>query len=136
MSPSTTPLSPVDRREASQEPAPYLEPEKDKQNIEFNEQSTRTSSTVDAETEVKKLRAEDVGTTTDEEAVVAASVPQNSGNYPSGVKLAFIVVALVLSVFLFSLDQVGLPVEYLPIDTTARLTLDSDHRCNRHSQDY
>ncbi|KEZ41294.1 Uncharacterized protein SAPIO_CDS7389 [Scedosporium apiospermum] len=76
-----------------------LKSKKDKLDVEFNEQSTATSSTVEVETEKKR----DTGT--DEEVAVAESVPQDSGDYPSGLKLTFIVVALVLSVFLFSLDQ-------------------------------
>ncbi|KAJ5089393.1 hypothetical protein N7532_008077 [Penicillium argentinense] len=44
-------------------------------------------------------------TATDEEAADEASEPQDTTEYPYGVMLAFIVVALVLSVFLFSLNQ-------------------------------
>ncbi len=122
MSPSTTPLPEADKPEASREATPHLEPEKDKQNVEFNDQPTRTSLTVKAETEKKEVLAEDGGTPTDEEAAVAASAPQDSADYPSGVKLAFIVVALVLSVFLFSLDQVSLPLEVLARSCPAKHT--------------
>lgn len=89
------------------------------QKVEFSGQFTRTFLTVDAESEMKELHVEDGGPATDEEAAVAASTSQDPGDYPSGVKLAFIVAALVLSVFLFSLDQVSLPFEVLPIDNAA-----------------
>lgn len=113
MSPSTTPLPEGDRTEPSRGATHYFEPEKGKQNVEFKEHSTRTSSTVEVDIEKKEVPAEDRGIATDEEAAIAASAPKDSGDYPSGVKLAFIVVALVLSVFLFSLDQVGFQLEAL-----------------------
>jgi len=113
-------------------PSHDLKSKKDKLDAEFNEQSTATSSTVEVETEKKR----DTGT--DEEVAVAESVPQDSGDYPSGLKLTFIVVALVLSVFLFSLDQVSLIITGLQFSRghVLMLTLNPDHRCNRHSKDY
>ncbi|KAJ6094932.1 hypothetical protein N7467_002445 [Penicillium canescens] len=104
MSPST-PLPEADKQEASRETTPSLETGKYKRNFAVNEQSTRTSLTDGTETEKKELSTENGGITTDEEAANAASASQDTGDYPSGVKLAFVVVALVLSVFLFSLDQ-------------------------------
>lgn len=47
------------------------------------------------------------GTTVKEEKVAADG--EASEDYPTGIRLAFIVVALVLSVFLMSLDMVRLP---------------------------
>ncbi|KAF2122755.1 major facilitator superfamily transporter [Lophiotrema nucula] len=105
MAPSTNYLPEADKPNASQEATPYLETEKEKQNVEYSDQSTRSPSTAEAETDKKGVPAKDGSTPTDEEAAVAASEPQGSGDYPSGFKLFFIVVALVLSVFLFSLDQ-------------------------------
>lgn len=98
MSPST-PWPEADKQEANRETTPSLETEKDKQNFAVNEQSTRTSSTVGTETEKKELSTENGGIATDEEAVNAASASQDTGDYPSGVKLAFIVLALVLKCF-------------------------------------
>ncbi|KAK2832058.1 hypothetical protein FQN49_006899, partial [Arthroderma sp. PD_2] len=88
---ATTSLE-VDKREADRKATPYLEPEKGKQNDEFNEQSTRTSSTVEAEIEKEKLDADNGGIATGEEAVAEIAL-QDSEDYPSGVKLGFIVVA-------------------------------------------
>lgn len=99
MSQSTNPLSEAARLEATREATSYLEPEKDNQNVEPNDKSLETSSTVEIETEKKGATAE--------EAVAASSTPQASGDYPTGIKLVCILLALVLSVFLFSLDQVS-----------------------------
>jgi hypothetical protein len=132
MSPST-PLPEADKQETSRETTPSLETEKYQLNFAANEQSTRTSSTVGTETEKKEFSTENGEITADEEAANAASASQDTGDYPSGVKLAFIVVALVLSVFLFSLDQVNLPLRVFNGDI---LILGSDHHCNRHSKDH
>jgi hypothetical protein len=106
MSPSTTSLPEAGEIHATREAIYYLEPEEDKQIVEFNDQTTGPSSTIDGETE-KQLLPEDSGPTTKEEAVVVASAPQDSEDHATGVKLLFIVIALVLSIFLFSLDQVS-----------------------------
>ncbi|KAI9759116.1 MAG: hypothetical protein M4579_002563 [Chaenotheca gracillima] len=104
MSPATTPLPDADQHKAGREATPYLETEKDNQDLEVNGRSTGTSSTDHTETEKKEAGTED-GTPTDEEAAVPAPASPDAGAYPSGLKLAFIMLALVLSVFLFSLDQ-------------------------------
>lgn len=57
--------------------------------------------------EEKKKTADD--TNTDEEPPAALSnTAQDAAEYPQGVKLAIIVVALVLSIFLMSLDMVSI----------------------------
>ncbi|KAL9121673.1 MAG: hypothetical protein Q9187_001772, partial [Circinaria calcarea] len=85
MSPSTTPLPEADKPYASREVTPYLEPEKGKQNVEFNNQSTGAPSTVEAETEKKGILAEDGGTATDEEAatIVATAIPKITDKFHS-----------------------------------------------------
>jgi thiol:disulfide interchange protein len=105
--PPTTPLPEADKPKATREATRYLEPEKQKQNVAFNDQSTGAPSTVEVETEKKDVIVEDSGTATDEEAAVAPSALQDSGDHTTGVKLVFILIALVLSIFLFSLDQVS-----------------------------
>ncbi|OKL62584.1 hypothetical protein UA08_02968 [Talaromyces atroroseus] len=91
-----------DKPEVGGEAIPNLEPEKDRQSVKLRHESSRTSSTLVTDTEKQKKEGagEDGGQPIDEEVVV-----QDVGTYPSGIKLAFIMVALVLSVFLFSLDQ-------------------------------
>jgi hypothetical protein len=103
MSPSTTPaLSETGKPQETREPTThYLESEKDKH--------TSASSTVYGETEKQALpEGSGTATATQEVAVVAESAPQDSGDHATGVKLLFIVIALILSIFLFSLDQVSL----------------------------
>ena len=113
MSQSTAPLPEANKLEAGRQAMPYLDSEKEKQNAEFDDQSTRAPSTFEAETDKKDVLAEDSGTSTDEKAAAGASAAQDTGDYPSGLKLASIVAALVLSVFLFSLDQVSGPFQVL-----------------------
>jgi hypothetical protein len=90
----------ADKLDSSPEASSNLDLEKEKQTVESKDPSTGTPSTTDTETEKKDIIAADSGAVTSDEAAVAAS-------FPSGIKLAFIVTALVLSVFLFSLDQVS-----------------------------
>jgi hypothetical protein len=78
--------------------------EAEKQNIQSHEQSMRAPLTVEGETEKKDGIVKGSDTSTDEKV---ASAPQDPGDRPTGLKLAFILTALILSVFLFSLDQVG-----------------------------
>jgi hypothetical protein len=51
MCPSTTSLSEVGKTHVIREATQYLEPEKEKQIVEFNDQTTGASSTIDGETE-------------------------------------------------------------------------------------
>jgi hypothetical protein len=70
--------------------------------VESNEQSTKASSTING---VEKSEfPEDDGTVTEEKAV---DEPQGSDDHPGGLELLAVMVALVLSIFLFSLDQVS-----------------------------
>jgi len=80
---------------------PFPDGDKDKQTVESNDQFTSSSPSIDLE----KPQLSKEG-----DAVVedGAAAPQDVGEYATGMKLFIIVVALVLSVFLFSLDQVGL----------------------------
>jgi hypothetical protein len=77
--------------------------DKDKQTVETNDQSTGSSPSIDPESEKPQLSKESAAVVED-----GAAAPQDVGEYATGMKLFIIVVALVLSVFLFSLDQVGL----------------------------
>jgi hypothetical protein len=78
--------------------------EVDRQHVQINEQFTRTDSTFDGETEKKEELSKGSDTSTNEKAELA---PQDPGDRPTGLKLVFILIALILSVFLFSLDQVS-----------------------------
>ena len=98
-----------------------VEPEKEKQTVESNEPSTVASSTVNG---VEKPEfPEDDGPATEEQAVDELQEPVE---YPNGVEVLFIMLALVLSITLISLDQVSsttpsfsqsrlLPTHYTPV---------------------
>jgi hypothetical protein len=108
MNSTTSTLADVDRSNA---PTPFLEPEKDRAAAGFSDSSTRAPST-DLE-----LEKNTVGGETDTDTVDAGAQPQSEELYPTGVRLGMIVVALVLSIFLVSLDMVSSPV-CINIDTT------------------
>lgn len=87
----------------------FLDPKSE--HSDFEQASTRAPSTVpDIDYDEKK---EGTGKTTDEETGEARPVgleptQTNPGEYPTGARLLFIVIALVLSIFLVSLDMVCL----------------------------
>lgn len=89
----------------------FLDPKSE--HSDFEQASTRAPSTApDVDYEEKK---QGTGNVTDEEtgeARPAGLVPTEAspGDYPTGARLLFIVVALVLSIFLVSLDMVRLAV--------------------------
>jgi MFS transporter, DHA2 family, glioxin efflux transporter len=88
--------------EAIGEKTHQVEPEMEKQTAESNEPSTVASSTING---VEKPRSpEGDGPATEENAV---EEPKTSVEYPSGVEVLFIMLALVLSITLISLDQVS-----------------------------
>lgn len=74
-----------------------------KKNVNVNEKPADASPPTTAENESKELQTA--------EGEVAADAPEEE--YPSSLKLAFVVVALVLSIFFFSLDQVRLHADAL-----------------------
>lgn len=102
MSPSTLPpLLPEDGNgngnlEAIGDKTHQVEPEKEKQTVESNKPSTIVSSSVNGV---------DDGPTTEEKSV--NEPPKPVIEYPKGIEALFIMVALVLSITLCSLDQVG-----------------------------
>ncbi|KAK3207478.1 hypothetical protein GRF29_103g1161474 [Pseudopithomyces chartarum] len=78
----------------------FSEGEWEKQFRESNDQITGTTPSFDSGSDKPQLQKENDGV--DEEGI---TTPQDAGEYVTGVKLFIIVVALILSVFLFSLDQ-------------------------------
>jgi len=115
------PLPEDGKLEAIGETMHRVEPEKEKQTVESNEPSTVASSTVNG---VEKSEfPEDDGPATEEQAVDELQEPVE---YPNGVEVLFIMLALVLSITLISLDQVSsttpsfsqsrlLPTHYTPV---------------------
>ncbi|KAK3942577.1 putative HC-toxin efflux carrier TOXA [Diplogelasinospora grovesii] len=85
-------------------PTEYLTPEKQggNSNAYLSGGSTRAPSTI--EDPEKKAENEDTASTKEEQAVPVPAA-EDLGEYPQGISLIFIVVALVLSVFLMSLDM-------------------------------
>ena len=84
--------------------SPFPDGDKEKPTVEkSNDQSTGSSPSIDPESEKPQLSKESDAVVED-----GAAAPQDAGEYATGLKLFIIVVALVLSVFLFSLDQVCL----------------------------
>lgn len=123
MSPSTPPphLREDGKLEAIGETTYQVEPEKEKQTVESNEPSIVASSTANG---VEKPEIpEDDGPATKEKGVNESQKPVE---YPKGVEMFFIMLALVLSITLCSLDQVSstapsfsqsrcLPMHHTPI---------------------
>ena len=103
MSRSTPPpFFPEDSKlEAMEEKPHQVEPE-EKQTVDSNEPSTVASSTANSVEKPETL--EDDGPTTKEKGV---DEPQKPIEYPKGVEMFFIMLALVLSITLCSLDQVS-----------------------------
>ncbi|KAK9784948.1 putative MFS general substrate transporter [Seiridium cardinale] len=102
MSPSTPPPSlPEDGKlEAIGEKTHQVEPQKEKQNVESNEPSTMTSSTVNGAEKPEFPGDHDPAT-----KETAVDEPQPAVEYPKGIEVLFIMLALVLSITLISLDQ-------------------------------
>lgn len=123
MSPSTPPphLAEDGKLEAIGEKTYQVEPEKEKQTVESNEPSIVASSTTNG---VEKPEIpEDDGPAIEEKGV---DEPQKPVEYPKGVEMFFIMLALVLSITLCSLDQVSstapsfsqsrlLPIHHTPV---------------------
>lgn len=97
MDSTTSTLADPDRSNA---PTPFLDPEKHRAAAGLSDGSTRAPST-DLELEKRD------GGETDTETVDALAQQQVEEEYPTGFRLAMIVVALILSVFLVSLDMVS-----------------------------
>ncbi|KAL7940960.1 major facilitator superfamily transporter [Trichoderma barbatum] len=105
MSPTTVPSFETEHDKSNRDVAADVAPDKEKQVVESSEQPTGTSAAVLTSTGEKESLDDHEGITLDQEAPVEASVLQDSGDYPSGIKLTFILMALVLSCFLIALDQ-------------------------------
>ncbi|KAJ9132959.1 MFS general substrate transporter [Coniochaeta hoffmannii] len=108
MASSTSTLADHDRSNA---PTPFLDPEKDRARIDMSDRSTRAASTSDAEWEKGEKGVNggdtdmtDTETIRDENVVAQPSTDAADEEYPTGFRLTMIVVALVLAVFLVSLD--------------------------------
>lgn len=81
----------------------YPNGDEEKQVVDIHDQSVSSSSSTGPESEKPRLSKDSAGA---EEG--GATESQDAGEYATGAKLLIIVLALVLSVFLFSLDQVRL----------------------------
>lgn len=76
---------------------------------------------------------------TDEKQEEIASVQNDElseDEYPSGIKMFFIVLALVLSVFLLSLDMVSLTLSCILLCDIVNANSLADNRRHRHSQNH
>lgn len=109
----------------------------DKENAQYTEQSTTAPSTIKEETEKREGFVQDSNTSTDEKEQ-GVSALQDPGDRPTGPRLAFVLIALILSVFLFSLDQVSFhgcslraDMSYYP--QSGVLTTDLDNRGDCYS---
>jgi hypothetical protein len=105
---TTSTLADPDRSNA---PTPFLDPEKDRAHVDMSDRSTRAASTSDVEWEKGATGGEtdmtDTETVRDEAAVEQPAAAAPEEEYPTGYRFAMIVVALVLAVFLVSLDLVS-----------------------------
>jgi hypothetical protein len=79
----------------------FPDADKEKQNVDVHDQPVGSSLSPDPGSEKPRLSKE-----SDTVVEGSAAEPQDAGQYATGAKLLIIVLALVLSVFLFSLDQV------------------------------
>lgn len=78
---------------------------------DFEQASTRAPSTAPDVTSDYDEKKDSAGNVTDEEKgetqpTVSEAAPSSPGEYPTGARLMFIIIALILSVFLVSLDMV------------------------------
>ncbi|KAK3369997.1 major facilitator superfamily domain-containing protein [Podospora didyma] len=112
--PSTTTLTEPERPVTSEgKPAPstaasHLSPETDTANAYLSSDSTRAPSRAVSTIENEKNMDSDEKKTGNDDAAstgAEAAVVSDEGDYPTGVAFAFIVVALVLSIFLVALDM-------------------------------
>lgn len=118
MNSTTSTLADLDRSNA---PTPFLDPDKDRANVvDMSDRSTRAPSTSDLEYEkYEKYEKGEKGVAggdtdmTDTETVRDENAPEQppadaeEEEYPTGFRFTMIVVALVLAVFLVSLDLVS-----------------------------
>ena len=85
-------------------PAPFTDGDNEKPTVESNEKSAGSSPSIDPEPEKPQPnKTSNIDVVVDDDKAAAT---QDAGEYATGAKLLIIVIALVLSVFLFSLDQV------------------------------
>ena len=139
MASTTSTLADHDRSNA---PTPFLEPEKDRVYADLSDRSTRAASTSDVEWE-KGEKGVNGGDTdmTDTETVreenVADQPPTDPAEeeYPTGFRLTMIVVALVLAVFLVSLDLVSNPIDK-QVCHEYTTNIEADNRRNGYPQDH
>jgi hypothetical protein len=80
----------------------FPDADKERQNVDVRDQSVGSSLTPGPESEKPRLSKE-----SDTVVEGGAAEPQDAEQYATGGKLLIIVLALVLSVFVFSLDQVS-----------------------------
>lgn len=99
MNSTTTTLAEPDRSNA---PTPFLDPEQDRAAGALSDGSTRAPST---DLEIEKKTIDGGETDTETVDVGAQQRPGDEEEYPTGFRLGMIVVALVLSIFLVSLDM-------------------------------
>lgn len=102
MTSSASTLAEPDRSNA---PTPFLDAEKDRP--QTGDMSTRPPSTNDVEYEKGEADITDAETVRDENAADQPPADTAEGEYPTGFRLAMIVVALMLAVFLIALDMVS-----------------------------
>jgi hypothetical protein len=128
------PLPENGKLEGTREKTYQVRPEKEKHtDVESNEPSVVASSIANG---VEKLHIpEGDGPSTAEKGV---EEPQNAVEYPKGLEMFFIMLALVLSITLCSLDQVSptAPSLFCQWITRQYANLNSDHCCNRYSKYY
>lgn len=75
------------------------------------ERPVSTASTLRGEDLSQEKKQQDDGTTTDGEATLDGTEDEvDLSEYPTGLKMFFIVLALVLSIFLVALDMVRYPI--------------------------
>ena len=100
MSPPASTLARPEQPDAGEKDAhPNLEAGQGRNTVQMSGASTRAHSL-----EYEKHER----SSSDEDGILATSV-EDAGDYPQGVALAFIVVALSLSIFLVALDMVSPP---------------------------
>lgn len=109
MASSNSTLPDVERPGTSSMASSSLDPEKERRNPMLSDGSTSTR--VPSALEKEKEEMGNASISKDDEAKAEAVEPpvQDASEYPQGTSLAFIVVALVLSIFLASLDMVADP---------------------------
>jgi hypothetical protein len=104
--PSTSPSN--GKLESTGEKQLHGEHGKEKPGIASTEPSTETSSVLNGVDEKPDHLQDEGPATPDEEAVGEEEAPQDTPSYPKGMEVFFIMLALVLSIMLVSLDQVRL----------------------------